>query len=163
MQMTQAIRRQAEARPVHREPSIVHGKTVAEWRASEVSAPDGAEPNALSWRTVENVALVNGSTISLGRWANGGKTPKFDRVEIVPAAGAGSPLVFKADLMRNFRGSMSQIQFPGTDGTYTLKVAFVNDPEGKAKFAVSVRNPNEDPTPPSPPSRGPLIPEPKWK
>src|SRR5688572_1520624 len=128
MKMTQTLRAQAEARPVNRQPSIVHGKSVAEWNADEVSAPEGAEPNALSWRTIENVPLVNGSTISLGRWANGGRNAKFDRVEIVPADGAGSPLVFKADFMRN-RGTMSQVQFPGTDGVYTLKVAFVNDPE----------------------------------
>ena len=163
MQMTQEIRRQAEARPVKREPSIVHGKSIAEWRADDVGAPEGTEPSALSWRTIENVSLVNGSTISLGRWASGGKDAKFDRVEIVPTDGAGSPLVFKSDFMRNFRGTMSQFQFPGTDGVYTLKVAFVNDPEGKARFAVSVRNPNEAPQPPSPPSKGPLIPEPKWK
>ena len=160
MQMTQTIRRQAEARPVNRQPSIVHGKAVAEWRADEVSAPEGAEPNALSWRTIENVPLVNGSTISLGRWLNGGKDAKFDRAEIVPADGAGAPLVFKSDFMRNFRGTMSQFQFPGSDGVYTLKVAFVNDPEGKAKFAVSVRNPNEAP---QPPAKSASIPEPKRK
>jgi hypothetical protein len=161
VQMTQALRARAEARPEHREPVITHGGTLAQWRADEGNGPASAEPDALSWRTIENVQLVNGAIISLGRSLNGGKQARFSRVEIIPADGKGPPLVFRTEFMRNFRGTMSQFHFPGADGLYTLKVAYVNDPEGKARFAVSVRNPN-DPEPPPRPSRGPLIREPKW-
>lgn len=162
VQMSQSLRAQAEASTVNRPPPITHGQTVAEWSAEPADAAESAGSGALSWRTIENVKLVNGSTITLGRWLNGGKNARFDRVEIAPADGSGSPLVFRNDFMRNFRGTMSQFQFPGTDGLYTLKVAFVNDPAGKAKFAVSVRQPGEA-SPPAAPSRGPLIPEPKWR
>ena len=157
MQMAQTLRTKAEPRPERRQPTITQGKALAEWSAGEAAAPEGTGDDARSWRIIEDVQLVNGSTISLGRWLNGGKDARFDRVEIVPAAG-GAPLVFRSDFMRS-RGMMSQFQFPGTDGVYTLKVAYVNDPEGKAKFAVSVRNPNEV-EPPKPGAR-PLVPQPK--
>lgn len=147
--MAKALRAQAEAHAVNRVPPLTQGRTLAEWEGSDASAADASSGGA-SWRTIENVKLVNGSTVTLGRWAPGGKNTRFDRVEITPADGAGAPLVFRSDFMRNFRGTMSQFQFPGSDGLYTLKVAYVTDPESKAKFAVSVRNPDEPTSPPAP-------------
>jgi hypothetical protein len=158
--MAQNLRAQAEARTVNRVPPITHGRTLAEWQAEAAAA--GGTTSDVSWRTIENVKLVNGTTVTIGRWPTGGKSARFDRVEIVPAEGSNTPLVFRPDFMRNFRGTMSQFQFPGADGIYTLKIGYVNDPEGKTKFAVSVRNPDEPIAPPAP-SSGPLIPEPKWK
>jgi hypothetical protein len=161
VQMAQNLRTQAEVRTANRPPPITHGKAVAEWRADEAESPAGTDASGLSSRTIENVKLVNGSTVTVGRWMNGGKNARFERVEVTPADGSGAPLVFKTEFMRNFRGSMWQFQFPGADGQYTLKVAYVNDPDQKDRFAVSVRNPGEQP--PAAPSRGPLVPEPKWK
>jgi hypothetical protein len=127
---------------------LVNGRSLAMWTAEAVPAVEGAGPAPLATRTIEGVALKNGTTITLGRSSNGGKSVRFERVEIIPADGAGAPLVFRSDLMRagGPRGVWSLIQFPGADGTYTLKVAYVNDPDGKATFAVSVR----DPKPPTP-------------
>ena len=146
LQMVQTLRARAEAPPARREPVITHGTVVAEWRADEGGAPEGAAPDALSWRTIENVSLVNGSILSLGRFATGGRNARFNRVEIIPAEGTGAPLVFRTEYMRNFRGTMSQFQFPGADGIYTLRVAYQSEPDSDAKFALSVRNPN-DPEP----------------
>jgi hypothetical protein len=154
VQMSQALHAKAEARPINRQPPITAGVTVAEWRADEGDAPEGTGTDALSWRTIPDVRLVNGSTISLGRSLNGGKMARFDRVEVVPAEGGGSPLVFRSVFMRSARGTLAQFPFPGADGVYTLKVAYVNDPEGKAKFAVSV----SDPRPPAAP-RPPALPK----
>ncbi len=142
LQMAQNLRAQTEARMATRVPPITQGRTVAEWQGAEGST---ADPSAagLQWRTIENVQLVNGTTITVGRWSGGGKNARIDRVEVVPAGGAGAPLVFRSDFMRSVRGTMSQFQFPGADGAYTLKVAYVNDPDGQTKFAVSVRNPGE--------------------
>jgi hypothetical protein len=152
VEMAHSLTARAEVRSVNRQPSIIHGKQIAEWRADEGGESDSAEPGALSWRTIENVRLVNGSTITLGRLLNGGRNARFDRVEIAPAAGAGAPLTFRSDMMRSVRGVMWQFPFPGTEGQYTLRVAYQNDPDGKAKFAASVRNPDEaPPTPPSAP------------
>jgi hypothetical protein len=159
LQMTENLRNQLEARTVSRPPTITHGKVVAEWQASATTDPSA--PGELTWRTVENVRLMNGATLTLGRWQNGGKNVRFDRLEVIPVDAAGTTLTFRSDLMRNVRGTMSQIQFPGADGNYTLKVAYINDPEGKAKLAVSIRNPDDPPAAPS--SSGTVIRQQKAK
>jgi len=116
---------------------ITMGRKLAEWTAADVAATPAT--NGLHVRTVEGVALTTGATVSVGRALNGGNTARVDHVEVIPAGG-GTPLVFKADFMRTVR-LLQQFQFPGVDGTYTLKVAFVNDPTGKAQFALSVNDP----------------------
>ena len=93
--------------------------------------------------------LKHGAQITLGRSLNGGRNARFDRIEIVPENG-GAPLVFRHDFMRQ-RGSLLQLPFPGVDGTYTAKVAYINDPERKAKFALSVQDPK--PKTENPPGR----------
>lgn len=132
---TAAAPRPAAAGP--RPPLITMGRKLAEWTAADVAATPAT--NGLHVRTVEGVALTNGATVSVGRALNGGNTARFDHVEIVPAGG-GAPLVFKTEFMRTTR-QLQQFQFPGVDGTYTLKVAFVNDPTGKTQFALSVNDP----------------------
>jgi hypothetical protein len=118
---------------------LINGRALAQWQAKPV---EGAKESAVAWRTIENVSLNNGALISLGRFANGGKNARFDRIEIVPADGNGAPLVFRTEFMRmgGPRNNLSQFQFPGSDGTYTFKVAYLNDPDGKALYAVSVRD-----------------------
>jgi len=125
----------------HVAAQLVSGRALAEWKAEAAPAADRTAP--LAWRTIENVALKNGTIITLGRQNNGGKNVRFDRVEILSADGAVAPLVFRSDFMRTAgpRGNWSQFQFPGANGAYTLKVAYVTDPDGKAEFAVSVRDP----------------------
>lgn len=137
VQMVQTLRSQAETRPASRPQLITSGRVLAEWTAEP--ATDGA---ALKTRTIENVKLANGATITVGRALDGGREARFDRVEIVPAAG-GSPLIFRSEFMRTTgnRGSMAQFQFPGVDGDYTIRAFYLNDPEGKARYAVSVREP----------------------
>ncbi len=159
--MVQALQTQATPRPANRQPPIVLGKAVAEWGGDGVAAAAGTNPTAPAERTIENVTLATGNLLTLGRSLNGGRQARFNRVEITPAAG-GQPLVFTTEFMRSVRGTMWQLSFPGADGVYHLKVAYTPDPDGKAKYAVSVHDPKA-PTPPPAPSTGPLIPEPKWK
>jgi hypothetical protein len=138
VQMIQNMQAQGDPRPTRRTPVISSGNIVGEWGGDGVAPPDGGEPVS---HTIENVKLANGSTITLGRSVSSGKQARFIAAEITPAVGTGAPLVFRSDFMRGFRGTMSQFQFPGTDGTYTIKVTYVPDPEGKSKFAVSVSDP----------------------
>ncbi len=125
---------------------ITSGKTVSEWTA-ELDETNPAVPT-VAVRTIENVELKNGSTITLGRDINGGRVARFGQVEIVP--GSGSPLTFKQDYMRTSSNRMTQLSFPGADGVYTLKVSYTNDPAGKAKYAVSVREPRPPEAPKAP-------------
>ena len=146
VQMVQSLQQTAkpqESRGTRPTPPIASGRTLAEWNAAESTEADSAATNALASRTIENVELKNGATITLGWRLNGGKGVRYNRVEIAPAQG-GMPLVFRPDMMRAGGGKgnfTAQFQFPGADGTYTLKVAYANDPEGKATYAVSVKEP----------------------
>lgn len=139
-QMVRSLR-EREPRPGPARPqgeSIVRGKSVAEWKAE---AKQGADPEAPAERmthSVDNIELRNGMVITLGRRLNGGKPVRFESVEIIPAAG-GTPMSFRSEFMRQIGPTMNQFQFPGLDGTYTLKVTYQNDPTGKAHYVVSVR------------------------
>lgn len=121
-----------------RGPQITSGRVLGEWQAEDV----GDAPSAPATRTIENVTLQNGSTISLGRALNGGRAAGFTKVEIVPAGG-GAALTFSREMMQQ-RGQRLQFQFPGADGTYTLNVVYVNDGSGKTTYAVSVRHPKDN-------------------
>ncbi len=148
-QMSQMLRTQATARPAtNRQQSITVGKPVAEWSAQADTS--NADENGVHWRVIENVPVRNGGSITVGRALNGGEGARFERVEILPADGAGAPLVFSTDMMRSIRGSMWQSPFPGADGNYTLKVAYRHDRDRQATFAVSVGDPR--PTPPNAPT-----------
>ncbi len=121
---------------------MVNGRALAEWTAEPGPAPTDGGPLPLTTRAIENVALKNGALLTLARQNNGGKSVRFDRVEIVAAEG-GAPLVFRAGYMRvaGPRGNWQQFEFPGAEGTYTVKVVYTNDPDGKATFAVSAKDP----------------------
>lgn len=138
------LRAQAQPTPGNRPApavaSITLGRTVAEWTAADA----GPTQDGLTWRTIENVTLANGSIISLGRALNGGRDARFERLELPPAAG-GAPLTFRREFMRPVRGTMLQLGFPGAAGTYTLRVGYVDDPEKKASFAVSIHEPKPAP------------------
>ncbi|HTQ29986.1 MAG TPA: hypothetical protein VMI53_02145 [Opitutaceae bacterium] len=132
-----------EERAAARIAQIASGEVIAKWQAEAVTPVEGAGPVPLAWHTIENVALKNGTIITLGHQNNGGKNVRFDHVEITPAGEKGPSLTFRLEFMRLWgpRNSLAQFQFPGADGTYTLKVAYVNDPAGKAAYVVSIRNP----------------------
>lgn len=128
--------------PSRPQSPLTVGTTLAEWTAEPVARSDDAPvASPLAERTIENVTLVNGTLLSLGCQGRGGRSVRFDRVEIAPAAG-GAPLVFRADFMRVAAGrsNLLQFQFPGSDGTYNLKVFYVNDSDSKVRFAVSSKD-----------------------
>lgn len=115
--------------------SITIGKTVAEWSSEDVTpAADG-----LLWRTIENVSLTNGAYLAVGSAGKG----QLNRIEVVPAAG-GAPLAFRRDMLQPTRNGIRQIAFPGADGTYTLKVAYAAPSEGVTRYAISVRDPQDE-------------------
>lgn len=129
-------------RAAQRTAQMVNGKALAEWTAEAGPANPEGSPAPLTSRAIENVELKSGTLLTLARLSNGGKSVRYDRIEIAPAGG-GSPLVFRSGFLRNAgpRGNWQQFEFPGADGTYTLKVFYVNDPEGKATFAISAKDP----------------------
>lgn len=165
LQMSQALHSQIEGKPrVNALQPLTIGRSVAEWTSQDAaSTPAVVDSSGVAWQTVENVSLVNGSLITVGRATNGAKVAKIDRVEILSADGSGSPLVWRQEAMRGVRGNMWQFAFPGVAGNYTLRVGYINDPvDSKARFALSVSDPGA-PKAPSAPGKSPLIPQPKFK
>lgn len=140
--------RGAERAPA-RLPQMVNGTALAEWQTVKTDA--GAEESSAevaATRTIENVTLKNGTLVTLARQSAGGRLPRWEQIEIVPAGG-GAPLVFRPEFMRaaGQRGLWSQFQFPGADGVYTLKVSYVSVPSVQASFAVSIKDPAPRPSP----------------
>jgi hypothetical protein len=119
---------------------LFNGDAIDQWQAEATPNAEG-KPAATASRTIEKVTLKNGAILSLGRQQRG-KPDLFDRIEITPANG-GTPLTFQTKFMTRggIHGNFTLLQFPGADGTYTLKVTYRNDPTGKAKYTVSVRQP----------------------
>lgn len=132
------------------------GKVVAEWKTD-----DAVAEAKLIWQTVDNVELLNDSLVTLAVKRDGPKPVRIERLEIVPAGG-GAGLSFRADRLKlnGFRtddrnnkkrvlatesSARAELQFPGSDGTYTLKVGYWDEPEVKGSFTLYVRGPN-DPT-----------------
>lgn len=158
VQMAQALHTQAEIKPAQQRQQLISmGRIVAAWGGEAAPNNSATVAGALALRTIDSVPLRNGTLVTLGRALNGGKNARFDRVEIVPAAG-GSALVFRSDFMRAVRGTMLQFPFPGADGTYQFKVTYVEDPDGKAKYAVSINDPKPPAEAPEPAGN---TPEPK--
>lgn len=129
--------------PAPRPPTPPTTRTLEEWTAAPSTESDYAPANATATRTLSAVQLQNGSSLILGSRANGGRGVSFSRVEIVPAQG-GAPMIFTSDMMRrgNDRGAATAtLQFPGAEGSYNIKLTYANDPEGKATYFVSAREP----------------------
>ena len=141
--MAKSLQQTAEKPAAPKPALIASGRTLAEWTATASDLPDTDPINASATRTIENVELKNGATITLGWRLNGGRGVRYQRVEITPVQG-GAPLVFRSDMMQagGNRGAFTaRFQFPGADGAYSLKLTYANDPEGKVAYAVSVRDP----------------------
>lgn len=161
--------------------AVIPGKVIDSWTADKDTANAGIAPETLFTRTIENVALKNGTTIMLNGRREGGENARYDNVEIIPATG-GFPLRFEAENMKlsryrveknaaasggkciileNNATGTARFEFPGMDGSYTLKVRYVDENDGKATFTVSTQDQEpaasdetatpEAPTPPTTP------------
>lgn len=155
VQLARMLQARAEEKPrANQRPPITIGKTLAEWGGDDAAITSASDPAEMAIRTITNVALTQGAVITVGRAPNNAKI-RFDRVEIMPADGGTQPLVFRQEYMLGLGGrGMWQFAFPGADGVYTLKVAYMNPVDSKATFAVSVSDPNESaPAPQAPRSK----------
>jgi hypothetical protein len=143
---------------------MTNGRALAEWQAEAGPAAAEGSPAPIVSREIEKVSLKNGTLLTLARQSNGGKSVRFDRIEIMAEDGASAPLTFRPGFMRNGgpRGAWQQFEFPGADGTYRLKIYYVNDPEGKATYALSAKD-SSAPAAAAAPSPSPMIPQPKIK
>ncbi|MFT3867979.1 MAG: hypothetical protein QM715_05725 [Nibricoccus sp.] len=158
----------------------IPAKIVSTWIADKDLGNDSVSPETLQFQVIENVALKNGTTISLNGRREGGENARFDYIDVIPTGGGGA-LHFEAENLRLSRYSVertshasggkvitlqnnsnghARFEFPGADGTYTLKVGYVDENDGKATFSVSLHEAApavapaapQPPTPPAPPA-----------
>jgi hypothetical protein len=155
----------------------VTGKVIDTWVADQDTKDVGISPLTLFHRTIENVALKNGTSIILNGRRDGGENARYDCVDITPSAG-GASLHFEAENMKlsryrvekspyasggkditleNNATGTARFEFPGVDGTYTLKVRYVDENDGKATFTVSTQDPepatSDETAPPEAPTQ----------
>lgn len=135
-------------------------KTIDTWTANNDTSSDEVTSENLATRIIENVTLKNGTTIILNGRRDGDGKARYDYVEILPSAG-GAPLHFEAENMKlshyrveknaaasggklisfdHAQTGTARFEFPGVDGTYTLKVRFADENGGKATFTVSTQD-----------------------
>lgn len=149
----------------HHRPSpaapAVEEKSITSWTADQKlgTGPRGAE--MLVTRTIENVKLSTGSTVILSARRGGNDAARIDFVEIVGQQPGATPLHFEAEALKfngyrqdsapyasggklialNNQGGSARLQFPGVDGVYTVKVCYLDDPDGSATFTLATRDP----------------------
>jgi hypothetical protein len=165
----------------------VPGKVLDTWTADQETGHNTIAPESLLYRTIENVTLKNGTTIILSGQRDEGENARIDCIDVTPSAG-GQALHFEAENMKlshyhvekspfasggkdiiltNHPLGDARFEFPGVDGTYTLKIRYVDENDGKATFTVSTQDPepaaddeNEAPEEPAAPAVPPMRPAP---
>jgi len=142
-----------------------YGKVISEWKApaqDPVKEGTPAVADTLLWQTIENVSLTPTSVITIASNTRGrvilGKNARFDRIEVSPSAG-GSPLTFRAEYMKVVFGyqpdgkaagskllaartpvAAAQVQFPGAEGSYTIRVAYMSGADDITTLSLSVKD-----------------------
>jgi hypothetical protein len=164
----------------------VPGKMLDTWTADKETSQNTITPETLLYHTIGNVALKNGSTIILTGQRDEGENARIDCIDIT-SPGIDQALHFEAENMKlshyrvekspfasggkdiilsNHSVGDARFEFPGVDGTYTLKIRYVDENDGKATFTVSVQDPepaendeDEAPEPPAAPAVPPTRPD----
>jgi hypothetical protein len=165
----------------------VPGKILDTWTADKETGHNTIAPESLLYHTIGNVVLKNGSTIILTGQRDEGENARIDCIDIT-SPGIDQALHFEAENMKlshyhvekspfasggkdiilsNHPVGDARFEFPGVDGTYTLKIRYVDENDGKATFTVSIQDPepaenndDEAPEPPAAPAVPPTRPAP---
>lgn len=153
--------------PAHKNhKSQISGRVVDTWKAGDDEEGGEEEAGAFKTRLVEKVALKNGTALILTGERDEDGRAGLDCVDVEPAAG-GQPLHFEAENMKLWhykaaknrlasggreialeqnRTGTAKIEFPGVDGTYTVKVRYRSDDDGESRFTLSVQDPEPNET-----------------
>ncbi|GAB5562330.1 MAG: hypothetical protein SynsKO_39770 [Synoicihabitans sp.] len=133
----------------------VPGEEIASWQGSRAES----ESEMQDFLT-DPVSLVPGTTIFISAWRRNNDPGRLDYIEIIPV-GAEKGEKFEAEYMRlsNYRiqkydrasgGEMlvvrggsgrAQMRFGGEAGDYQIRVRYVDNTGGVARYKVSVRDP----------------------
>lgn len=159
--VAEMIAKVTEDRPHRPMAPAPEEKTVATWKGDKKATDTAVEADSLVTRTIENVKLSNGAQVTLAARRETGESARIDYVEIVGQGSPSAPLHFEAESLRangfrsenasyasggkllalSQRNGTARLQFPGLDGLYTIKVRYLDDPNGTATFTLTTREP----------------------
>lgn len=138
----------------------VKGEVLARWTADAMLGGDTPNPDNISLFTSEPVELSAGSILVVTGARHDGEHARVDYLDLIPVGG-GDPVRYEAEFMRlgnysieGFRDASggelirvnqgrgeAQLRFHGPAGAYRVRVAYVDETDGQAPFALSVIQP----------------------
>ncbi len=138
----------------------VTGEVLARWTADAMLGSDTPSPDNISRFTTEPVELKVGSILVVTGARHDGEHARVDYLELIPVDG-GETVRYEAEFMRlgnysieGFRGASggelirvnqgrgeAQLRFHGPAGAYRVRVAYVDETDGQAPFALSIIQP----------------------
>ncbi len=142
-------------------PDPADGVVVAQWTADKQLPGDGPTPENLTSHAIDEVALARGAVVVLSGMRHEGENARIDFVEFTALEGSAPPLRYEAEYMRlkNYRveavpfasggelviitenhGSV-RFQFQGATGRYRVLVGYVDESDGKSRYALSIEEP----------------------
>lgn len=146
-------------------PDPQNERVLGKWNAEQRLGAGEASEQMLVTQTFKGVALKNGSVILINGIRNNGDGAQLDYVEVISEQNPGLVLKFEAEQMKldGYRpravafasgGKLVSAQkfatasfaFPAMDGTYTINIRYLDDPDGAAKFVAKVRDPQPAPS-----------------
>jgi hypothetical protein len=152
-----------------RSPTDEMAQVLGEWKADAQLGGDAPTAGNLVEHTVEKVSLSDGATVVVAGQRGDGEHARIDYVDVIPTGGKGTAERYEAEFMRlhNYQIEKSDVasggelvrlgntpgnarfRFKGAAGTYTLKIGYVDETDGVAKFAIGLEQgsaaPNDGP------------------
>lgn len=137
-------------------------KRISSWSSDQQLGSGTRNAEMLVTREIENVFLSTGTTLTISAQRGGNDTARIDFVEIVGRGAGAAPLHFEAETLNEDgfhveaapyasggkvlalgrpTGS-ARLMFPGLDGSYTVKIRYLDDPDGNATLQVATLDPS---------------------
>ncbi len=134
----------------------VEGEVIGRWAADADLESDTAAAGNFALFSSEPVALAVGSRLVLTSARHNGEHARIDYIDLVPAAG-GDATRYEAEFMRlsnygiegvehasggelirtNGGPATAQLRYHGPAGNYRVRVAYVDETDGRAAFVLS--------------------------
>lgn len=150
-----------ESVPAAPAPTNGIGQVVGEWLADQDRGDAAPSAESLASRTFENVTIKSGATVTVSGRRGGGEHARLDYVEFSPASGPVE--LYEAEFMRlnhytieklagasggeivrladNSGTGTASFRFQGANGSYRVKVGYVDESDGKSSYALGVQDP----------------------
>ncbi|HEY3757767.1 MAG TPA: hypothetical protein VGL42_16555 [Opitutaceae bacterium] len=136
------------------------GHQVAEWKVLPPASTSSGIAGPL-WQDIPGVKLANGARVTMVVFGDQEHAADhFETLQVKPD-GPGAPLTFNRRMLTEGHhpllsgfgpgAHLLHLDFPGEDGTYTIRVRYTQPAQGNVSFQVWVKNDTGSDNPPLPP------------